>query len=288
MSTLLLTRDEFADALRKGKGRAVQHIRAHGDAGVEDLLLAACIHCQSHDPQSEGYRSDWLMGMLMMVPDPQPYYDAVLAAFPESTNARDAEQMAGMLVAMAEQGRSDARKALYDKFDRQEFKEDWMLSLRLIGLDGVEGLLHVARAQGRRLATDPDFWLDGYLRQVADEQLGLETVDEALRTAAVDDPNVRRFCSELRKRDPDVARDQSYTLDTYLSDLAEGKRNPRGIASRLARHGSASDHVALFELIQHEADPTRLAKMLRCSQSGSIRPEASKASSDLPATTIRR
>lgn len=259
-----LSREAFADALRKGKGRAVQHIRAHGDAGVEDLLLEACIHCQSYDPQSEGYRNDWLMGMLGMLPDPQPFYETILGTFLDSTDAHDAEQMAGMLVTLAEQGHLKARSALYDKFDRQEFNEDWMLSARLISLDGVEGLLHVARTLGRRLATDSDFWLGGYLQHIADEQFGMATVDEVLRKAAVDAPDVLRFRHDLRApRNEEATRDAPYTLDAYLSDLAEGGRKTRLLASRFARCGSESDHRALFELIEREHDASRLAAMLR-------------------------
>lgn len=263
MSALPLNREAFADALRKGKGRAVQHIRAHGDVGVEDLLLEACLHSQSHDPQSEGYRSHWLMGMLAMLPDARRYHEAVLKAFPDCTDAHDAEQMAGMLVMLAEQSWPEARRALYQKFDQQEFKRDWMLSLKLIRLDGVEGLLHVAAVLGRRLATDPDFWLDGYLQHVVDEQFGPEAVDEALRQAAAGNPHVQRFHDELRDPGREAALYEEYTLDAYLSDLAEGRRNARFIASRLARYGSEGDHRALFELIERELDPSRLANMLR-------------------------
>lgn len=263
MSKAPLSKDEFADALRKGKGRAVQHVRAHGDAGVDDLLLAACLHCQSHDPQSEGYRSAWLMGMLAMLPNASRYYAAVLAAFPGATDGHDAEQMAGMLVMLAEHGHAGARDALYSKFDRQEFAKDWMLSLKLIALDGLEGLLHVARVFGHRLAIDADFELDGYLQHVVDEQFGPETVDEALRQAAIGAEEVRRFHLALRRPDAERAPDEPYLLDAFVADLTEGKRNPRGLASRFARQGSQTEHVELFERLERETQPQLIAGMLR-------------------------
>lgn len=258
-----LSRTEFADALRKGKGRVVQHVRTHGDAGVEDLLLEACLHCQSHDPQSEGYRSDWLMGMLAMLPDPQPYYDAVLAAFATTTNGRDAQQMAGMLAALAEDGRPAARAALYEKFDRQEFPEDWMISLRLIALDGLEGLLYVARVLGRRLGSDPDFWLDGYLSQVAREQLGAEAVDEALRVAATNDADIERFQTAEAATEQLSARDERpYRLADFLRELDERNKKPGIIAHRFSRSASGDELNALLELIERESDSDRLATML--------------------------
>ncbi|HEV2515351.1 MAG TPA: hypothetical protein VGV07_08885 [Devosia sp.] len=263
MSEALLSRDEFGDALRKGKGRAVQHVRAHGDAGVDDLLLAACLHCQSHDPQSEGYRSDWLMGMLAMLPDASRYYAAVLAAFPGATDGHDAEQMAGMLVMLAEHGHAGARDALYSKFDRQEFNEYWMLRLKLIALDGLEGLLHVARVLGHRLAIDADFELDGYLRYVVDEQFGSETVDRALLQAAVGAEEIRRFHEEFRRPEAERVPVEPYPLDAFVADLTVAKRNARILASRFARQGSQAEHLELFERLERETQPQLIAGMLR-------------------------
>ena len=59
-----LTPIEFRDALRKGLGRAVVHLRNYGAAGLEADLLHACLNSLCHDPQSEGTRSEWLWYML--------------------------------------------------------------------------------------------------------------------------------------------------------------------------------------------------------------------------------
>lgn len=263
MSALPLSRDEFADALRKGKGRAAQHVRVHGDAGVEDLLLEACVHSLGHDPQSEGNRGDWLMMLLSSLADPTPYHRAVHAAFESSDNDHDVDQVASMLLHLAKSGSPEARQGLYDKFDRQEFASEWMLSEEIIALDGLVGLLHVARALGRRLMSDPDYWLSDHLLRLANEQMGAEVVDDALRGAAVKSVEVGRFHEAMAGAEESLrAAEPHYGLADFLRELDEGKRNARGIASRFGRGASTDELSALLELIEGESDPDRIAKML--------------------------
>jgi len=193
MMTLPLSREGFADALRKGKGRAVQHLRAHGDAGVEDLLLEAATRSLGYDPQCEGTRGDWVMTMLSLCLNPAPYHHAVLEAFPAAQEHYDISQLAEMLLQLARDGSQTARNALYDKFDRQELSSEWLLSHEIIALDGLDGLLHVARVLGRRLATDPDFWLSGDLLYAVREERGAKAVNDALQQASTSDADIRRF-----------------------------------------------------------------------------------------------
>lgn len=263
MSALPLSREAFADALRKGKGRAVQHIRAHGDAGVEDLLLEAATRSLGYDPQCEGSRGDWLMTMLSLCTNPAPYHHAVHKAFPASQEHYDIAQMADMLLRLAQAGSREARRALYDKFDKREFSSEWLLSHEIIALDGFEGLLHVARGLGRRLATDPDFWLSGDLLHAVREERGAKEVDDALQLASTTDADIRRFCEELAVSSSEPRAEGPYALDTFLNDLALGERNPPVLASRFARQGSDIEHRALFERIEREAEPHLIARMLR-------------------------
>ncbi|OEO27954.1 hypothetical protein VW23_007050 [Devosia insulae DS-56] len=263
MNVQPLSRDEFVDALRKGMGRAVQHIRAHGDAGVEDLLLEAATRSLGYDPQCEGSRGDWLMTMLSLCTDPAPYHQAVLSTFPASREHYDIAQMADMLLQLAQAGSEEARRALYDKFDRQEFSSEWLLSHEIIALDGLDGLLHVARVLGRRLATDPDFWLSGDFLYAVREERGANAVDDALQQASTTDADIRRFCEALAVSGSEPSAEGPYALDAFLNDLNEGNRNPRLLASRFARQGGDIEHRALFERIEREVQPHLIARMLR-------------------------
>ena len=61
-----LSPDQFRDALRKGLGRALLHVREFGCNGLENAILEACEHSLDLDPQSEGTRGEWLYEILMV------------------------------------------------------------------------------------------------------------------------------------------------------------------------------------------------------------------------------
>ncbi len=259
---MTLTREQFADALRKGHGRALAHVREHGDAGVEDLLLEACVRNLSYDPQCEDSRSGWLMQMLAAVPDATTYYATILSAFAETDRHYDAAQMAGMVRRMAENDVSGARAALYAKFDRQQFDE-WAIAPHLVMLDGAEGLLHVARGLGRRLATDSEFWLAD-TRGWFEEELGPGPTAAILDEAADTDEDVRRFrdASTHREDGPPSDPRPRLSLDEFLAVVSEGKRHYRGWARRFGRRATGDEMARLLELVEREGDPVRLASML--------------------------
>lgn len=115
-SRLPLTSDTFADALRKGLGRAVLHVREHGDADVEEQLLEAVTRNLAYDPQSEGTRADWLVDILDLLPDAGRYTKAVAPAFgraseDDTSNPWDVAHLAHLLRVLAERGDAAAGEA---------------------------------------------------------------------------------------------------------------------------------------------------------------------------------
>ncbi len=58
-----MSRNDFKVALRKGLGRAKLQIMNHGLNDCVDLVLIACLHEQTYDPQCESSRAEWLFEM---------------------------------------------------------------------------------------------------------------------------------------------------------------------------------------------------------------------------------
>lgn len=70
---LPLTPPEFRIALWNGLGRTAMHLRAHGDAGVEEILLEALSEELAFDAQIEGSRAPWLRNLLKQFPHSVTY-----------------------------------------------------------------------------------------------------------------------------------------------------------------------------------------------------------------------
>ena len=274
-----LSKAEFVDALTKGKGRALLHLREHGDAGLEDALLNAVIHCLTYDPQSEGDRSGWMMELLSFCRDPETYYRAVLAHFPESDDGHDIAQMAAMLVILAQRGYPGARDLLYAKLDRQYLGGGDTAGQHIVhfdgqdivDLDGIEGFLHVAEVIGRRMLTDPDFRPDDYLLTAAGEKHGADIVAAALQRAARTNSNVSAYVDAIVAQSGSLIpnakanaapKRERISLAAFLDAPLDAKSKRRITQMRFGRQATADELTSLLQLIAEEKDGTRLGYYL--------------------------
>ena len=116
-----LTADAFRDALCKGLGRAVLHVRKHGCSGVEQHILDACLHDLAYDAQCEGNRAPWLYPILCLCKDKKPFRDAILESLQAATEHYDAGQLFALARFFAKEGDAAARSAIYEKFNRQRY-----------------------------------------------------------------------------------------------------------------------------------------------------------------------
>ncbi len=201
-----LTVEKFRDALQKGLGRAVMHVREHGTEKVRNDILHACLHNIAYDHQCEESRANWLLEIINLTNDEEYYHQCILEAIPNSTDLWDTQQLVELATELARRGLEEARRAIYDKFALQEFDEFWIGGSQIVELDGIEGLLHVAEVIGTRLLEEPDFRHDyDYLVTEAIERFDKQTVIAALEKRASENANVRAYLDAVVKSSKSVS-----------------------------------------------------------------------------------
>ena len=193
-----LTRDEFRNALAKGQGRVVQHVRQSSADTVRDALLDACIHCRAYDTQCEGFRADWLFNMIELTGEPDHYRTKILEAIPASyggdTDYYDFWQLYYLLKEFAIRGDAECRMALYRAFDLLVDHNDICGADAIVEIDGLSGLLHVLEIAGRRIHNGGDIWWEvSYHLEEAEEKFGHSTVRNAIDAEAVQNEFVRIY-----------------------------------------------------------------------------------------------
>lgn len=127
------------------------------------------------------------------------YHQRILEALPDVTDVWDAQQLLELAAALARRGFPQARRAIYDKFELQQFNESWLGGCQIIELDGIEGLLRVAEVIGARLLKDLEYWEDDYLVSEAGDRFGFETVMASLEEQASASANVRAYKESVMK-----------------------------------------------------------------------------------------
>ncbi|MCA9984793.1 MAG: hypothetical protein KDE59_10885 [Anaerolineales bacterium] len=226
-----LNREEFAWVLSQGLGRAQLHVAHHGLDGVADLVLDACRHNQSYDPQAESSRADWLWPMIADTVDFSEIRRTILAALSETEDTWDLQQLIRLAVQMARNGDMEAEAGL----QRQVLSiagtpsaHDWLGAEEWVALKGAEGYLALARIYGQRL-------LDG------EEQVHHIFVDEATR-----EKQYLSLLAQEAETDEALARYLSYIQPVSLPRTEERER--RATASSYVRNHPNYQLARILEL----------------------------------------
>lgn len=117
------------------------------------------------------------------------YRTEILNALPTTEDGYDAQQLLDFAVIFARDGDQRAREAIYEKLRRSVSEQDTPGAYQAVGLDGADGLvrvLDIVGASGREW-TD---WDAAFLVGQAVDVSGADTVQSAVRGAAVGNPNI--------------------------------------------------------------------------------------------------
>jgi hypothetical protein len=247
-----LSRDEFADALAKGLGRALLYVKTYGLDRVKDLVLYACLHDVSYDAQIEGSRAKWLFAMFAGSPDYLEFREAILAAMLVKEETWVLLQLCGLTKEMAliEDSLAEsplpgriAEQALADFVYRRanfilpqpigdySIVEDWIGVNELIEVRGINALLELSRIYGRRLLANRDDWVMEDLQIFNDKPAEIVSVFE-----------------EYAKREESIAVYYHYLIDrqVFLTDEEREsirQSSPRQKISISQRLGSANETI---------------------------------------------
>lgn len=199
---LPLTPEQFARALRAGLGRAVLHAQHYDCAGLQGLIVDACIHNYSYDPQCEGDRAAWMMQIVDATNTPDVVCDAVIKALTAKGDAGsywDSQQTCSLAAAFAKRGSHAAREALYRALRQSPKGAGLIGGQQIIELAGKDGLLFVATRMAAWLPDDATMCcIDDPLRWY-DEIHGQGRAMQILRAAAPTDRQLEAYLDALHR-----------------------------------------------------------------------------------------
>lgn len=204
----------FASALRTGHGRAIQHVKSYGSTGLVATIVDACVSSLVYDPQCEAARAPWLYSLVDCANLRAEVIQAIgaLVHEPPPEDHRDLDQRSAILKELAAAGSEDARRLLYISLARLSDSADVIAADHIVSLDGVEGLIYVARQFGHWLQDDPVFWVDDNLIEQCDESVGSKVGLTALERESTTDTYIARYLAALR-RTRELQSDQAGRFD---------------------------------------------------------------------------
>lgn len=269
-----LSSEEFARALRQGRGAAPMHVKAHGLAGAENILLAACIEEQAYDAQCEGHRAEWLYAMFKAAPQYEFFQRQLIAALRNPPEDCSLEQLCELVALMAGDGDAAAGDALRTFYWSQDSSEvvDASGAHALVRLDGLPALVAIARQNGALLQINPDAFIDSLEGLVDGEDALTVAVAELARHAqddvaiaaylrheqgAIDESLSFRQASPeerlARRQKQDAEHLEKFSLDHVLAAAAQHDRG-RGKFFRFGRLCGTEALKTVMQRLEDEPD----------------------------------
>lgn len=268
-----MNKEQFEKAFRLGLGRAYLHVKEHGDDGFQDIILNYCLNDPRYDQQGEDNRAVWILSVVDLCGDPEFYYHKIIQALIEQDSDDNLSQLYSLCLILAQRGNKQAEQAIYERFNRQEFNEDWLGGNHIIELHGMDGLTHVARIIGQRLLADEESYYSSTYRNACD-LLGKDVVDNHLEGLAKDEPAIAKYLQlslkiydawnmpgnedngDYRKR-----KRAELPLDKILRFIEEGTGHPSKYLI-FGRHATEDEINLIIEKILNEEREEQLIRYL--------------------------
>jgi hypothetical protein len=217
-----LSRDEFAAALKKGQGRALQHIIHFGMGEYRDLVLKACLHNQNFDAQSDSCRAPWLFSMFRDTSFYEEFQEAIFNNL-EISSSWDLMQLCDFLREMAEVGDTLAKQRLKEtvfKLANEGSEDENIIIEEFVDLQSTGEFIELARILGERLLNDQEAFPFEYLIPEEKEQ----QFKEILYRNAQEDPSIRKYWEYLDERGRLKDKTTTIKQDSALNDSVDQKR----------------------------------------------------------------
>ncbi len=238
---------EFGRVMRLGLGRAIVHAQEHDVTRYRELILDACLRCYAYDLPSEGTRAAYMLDLLGFAPCKGLCCEAVLESLPGSGDNPDALQRFRFATLLSLGGDARAKRQMYTAYHPGP-RHGAGIGIGFVQLDGLAGFLFAARKLAALLVEglEPDI---GWLQYVAEDQLGRDIVQGALREAAARDPAIKLYRLAALGSEKTAGRGQypPGLMGAAYCELAphiSGLRRPGAILTSWGREASEADLAA--------------------------------------------
>ncbi len=259
-----LTREQFGDAIRKGLGRALLHLKHHKVEPYLDEVIYACTHNTIYDRQCEDSRERYLLRAIAMTGWDSRIRQAIMAALLSEREYSHLDQLFLLACGYANRGDPDARRLMYEKFDRNDATVPFIGACVLIDMDDIAGLLYAARKVGQEVmrgAAKGDVYLVENARDVLDEK----RAREVLAKEALQDPAIKAYLDAVMADDlasRSILESGDRRGRPFAELLAEVEACQDGMPSiqwrSWARAATSEDLLQLALLIERETRHDRL------------------------------
>jgi hypothetical protein len=195
--------EKFKSAIFRGTGEAHLILMKHPELNLSAEIIKAAKKNLAYDSQSEGSRADYIYELINLSKQKRKIRDKIITALlKESEDTWALDQLFDIVKLFAIEGDEEAKKAIYKRYSMKFLDySDWVGEDAILELDGLKGLMEIAKRKGKLFIEDKNAYEDSFV------------VDEFQKA----NPEIR-VMKELKK----AAKNNNY-IESYVKMISKNK-----------------------------------------------------------------
>ena len=196
-------KQRFKSAIRRGTGEAYLIARENPKIDFSKYILNAAANDLSYHPQVEPSHANYIAELVYVSNKKDELVKDILKLLTEGeSEGYGLDQLFNISSIFAKEGNIEARKAIYQRFDK-EITHDSVEFLRgegeILEIDGLDGLKYIAETKGRIIANNSEVWEDSWTVDSFQEENPLFNVYKELEKAAEGNKYIQIYLDAIKK-----------------------------------------------------------------------------------------
>ncbi len=259
-----LTKRQFDQALRKGHGRALMHVKEYGIGDYRDALKKACLTDYTYDHVCEDGRAYWLAHIIYKTKQQEYFWKVVKDNFAKCKNKNDLAQMACLSFYLIQDGAKDLLPVLYENFEATylKFNDSLAVGSIIIDIDKMEGLEFVFRIIAKHSPNNIETEFSLYKN--ACKAIGKIKVNRFLKNHFGSHPWIIHFFAEYKKRlSKRYSNPKKPTIQEILNYIDGNLKKSKSYYITIGRNASIEELRIIQNKLKNSTDQKLI---LRCLQ----------------------
>jgi hypothetical protein len=257
-----LTTDEFKRALEQGLGRAILCLKKHDPTPYKQIVLEACLKDLAYPRHFFYNKAPYFVELLDIFEDSQDLKNQILNAFQTISPDEDERPSRELILEFAKTGLVNAREALYKDFvETIKTGFDKSSGREIVKLDGLKGLMFIARFFGGLVGTEDQDAIPRYYVRDFSDSLGAEVVNQAF--LELDKPKASKYLEFSRKSLKSRRKSRRYEKLPYEWAARAIEKGVRGGRVSLQFWGQDASEESLIRVAQRIPEIRGVKKLER-------------------------
>ncbi|MEA3491385.1 MAG: hypothetical protein U9R27_05740 [Campylobacterota bacterium] len=259
-----IIKQEFKKSIWLGIGRAYFLQQEYPEINFSKYILYASLYNQAYDTQSEGDRAWYLWQLIKSSPQKEKLIDKILLALKREKEEKvSLYQLFSLAKYFVLDGNKKAHKIIYDRY-KKSLKHGciWCGESDIIELDGIDGVLFVAKIYGKAYMKDSGYYNNSSydIKEYQEKNRDINVI-KILKKKAKKSKDLRFYIKLLKEEESNkyIRKTNRYSYKTVKKYISKG----RIVNHFISRHLTQKEIRKLAKDFLYEKELKKKALYLR-------------------------